>query len=68
MSREQAAIIVGSITFRAGQFAAVSREAASLVLGNAAFEALTRDKIRGIGPTQGTIYPWNVVDYLCAAK
>lgn len=25
---------------------------------------LLDDKIRRLGPTQGTIYPWNVVDYL----
>lgn len=47
-----------------GIFSSVSREFAQYVLGSR-YKRLLLDPIRNQGPTPDTLYPWNVVDYLC---
>ena len=52
------------MTTKIGQYSAVSIEVAATLLGEELFEQLSKDKVRSLGPTSATIYPWNVVDYL----
>ena len=63
MTRDEAIAIVDQITFRVEQYRAVSWLGAQLLLGDAVHE-LANDPIRCKGPTVGTVYPWNVVDYI----
>lgn len=64
MSRAEADAIVGAYVFRVDQYAAVSVDAAMFLLGQERGERLLADRIRCLGPAPGTVYPWNVADYL----
>lgn len=63
VSREAAAELVSQHTFRHKQYAAVSHESAKQLLGGR-FDLMMSDPIRKYGPMEGTVYPWNVIDYL----
>lgn len=62
-ARIEAEAIVEPHTFMHNQFRAVSFDSCRLLLG-ARFDLLLADPLRAKGPIAGTIYPWNVVDYL----
>ncbi len=47
-----------------GQFRYVSHEDAKTILGEERFERMLKDRVRSQGPRPGTVYPWNVIDYL----
>lgn len=63
LTREQAAVIAEGHTFMHNQFKAVSFYSCRQILDDR-FDLLIADPVRGRGPTAGTIYPWNVVDYM----
>jgi hypothetical protein len=46
----------------------VDRKVVLDLLGENRFNELTNDKIRCLGPTKDTVYPWNVVDYLTRSE
>ncbi len=54
--------IVDEVTYFVEQYKAVSCDIVQELLGDARFELLMRDKVRGKGAVDGMIYPWNVVD------
>jgi hypothetical protein len=64
MNRSDAQALVDIRTFKVAQYSAVSMEDALALIGEDRFAELLADKVRCLGPTRGTIYPWNVVDYL----
>ena len=64
LSREQAQAAVDAVTTKVGNFAAVPVDDCRRLLGQERCELLLSDKIRCLGPIPGTVYPWNVVDYL----
>jgi hypothetical protein len=45
-------------------YAAVRHADAKALLGDEWFAKLMADKIRRLGPTDNSVYPWNVTDYL----
>ncbi len=63
-SRSEAQKLVDLVTFRVGQYAAVHHHDAVLLLGQATFDRMMLNKIKNLGPVPGTVYPWNVIDYL----
>lgn len=67
LSRQQAQATVDAVTARVGNFAAVPVDDCRRLLGEERCELLLSDPIRCLGPVPGTVYPWNVVDYLSAA-
>jgi len=50
--------------FKVGQYRAVSYYLCGQFLGDR-FDMLLADPIRNKGPIPETVYPWNLVDYLC---
>jgi hypothetical protein len=56
--------IVAAHTTRVEQYAAVSRDDARRLLGDDVYAKLTADRIRNLGPSPETLYPWNVADFL----
>jgi len=64
MTREKAESLVAPHIFRVKQYQAVSHADAKMLLGGEWFDKLLRDRIRCLGPTSDTIYPWNVADAL----
>ena len=66
LTREQAQKIVDERTFYVGHCKAVSFESCRLLLGADRFLMLLDDPIRNKGPQAQTVYPWNLVDYLCS--
>ena len=62
MNRSDAEALVAPYVVAVNQYHAVSHDAARKLLGDEAFGALLRDRIRGLGPTNDTLYPWNVAD------
>jgi hypothetical protein len=65
LTREQAQKIVDEHIFYVGDCKAVSFESCRVLLGADRFLMLLGDPIRNKGPQAQTVYPWNVVDYLC---
>jgi hypothetical protein len=74
MTREEAEVLVAPYIIKIQQphnpdvepyppFSAVSHLNARDLLGDV-FDDLLCDKIRCLGPMNGFVYPWNVVDYL----
>lgn len=64
MTRQEAEQLVSPHVEYVQQFQAVNAEAAIHLLGVERCQRMFNDKIRGLGPKSGTVYPWNVVDYL----
>lgn len=64
MTREEAAAILGPYIARIEQYEAVPLKDAATILGDEVFGRLRADKIRCLGPTPDTVYPWNVIDYM----
>ena len=64
IDREYAQRLVDAVTDRRSQYAAVTRDDALDLLGGDRMDILLTDKVRNLGPTADTLYPWNVVDYL----
>lgn len=64
IARDNAEKLVAGYMVKVEQYAAVGIDDVRLLLGAAA-DRLLRDPIRRCGPTRHTVYPWNVVDYLC---
>jgi len=66
MLRNDADVLVGSVTVIGGGFKYVPTAVAEKLLGADRFQLLKDDPIKSVGPVEfGGIYPWNVVDYLC---
>ena len=65
LTREQAQKRVNESTFFVGKLKAVSLESCRVMLGSDRFAMLIADAIRNKGPMAQTVYPWNLVDYLC---
>jgi hypothetical protein len=42
----------------------VTHSNARALLGDEKWERLQKDRVRFLGPTANTIYPWNIVDYM----
>lgn len=55
---------VEDVTRRFAQYAGVVHSDARALLGDEWFDKMMRDKIRNLGPTPTTVYPWNVQSYL----
>ena len=51
-------------TVEVNGYQAVDKLDALRLLGEERLAELLADKIRCLGPTKDTIYPWNVIDYL----
>ena len=64
MNRAEAEAMVAPKIFQVKQYRAVGCEDALSLLGDDLFACLLDDRIRNAGPTEGTFYPWNVVDVL----
>ncbi len=64
VSRADAQKMVDSVVVKVFQFSAVRHEDCVALLGSKRFSMLLDDPIRCLGPSAGTVYPWNVVDYL----
>lgn len=62
--RSTANAIVDSVTIAVEQYKAVAFDDCIRLLGPERFAMLQADPIRRFGPRAGTVYPWNVVDYL----
>lgn len=65
LDRQQAAEIVKKYTKKTEDgFSYVTDSDVVLIIGIDKFSDLTKDPIRRLGPIAGTVYPWNVIDYL----
>lgn len=65
LDRQQAAEIVKKYTKKTEDgFSYVTDSDVVLIIGIDKFSDLTKDPIRKFGPIAGTVYPWNVIDYL----
>jgi hypothetical protein len=65
MTRTEATAIVQShITLTDAGYKMVSHEAARSLVSAETWERFTKDRIRFLGPIPGTLYWWNVVDYV----
>jgi hypothetical protein len=64
IDRPRAQEIVDLHTSLIGPFKAVSFDTCLKLLGSERFLLLRSDPIRREGPVKGTVYPWNLVDYL----
>jgi hypothetical protein len=51
-------------THKVNGYSAITHDDAKSILGELLFERMLADKVKGIGPTPDTVYPWNVRDYL----
>jgi hypothetical protein len=73
ITREEAQKIVDVVTFKVEQPSpyppckAVAIDDARQLIGEKHFAKLEKDRIRFQGSRPGTLYPWNVVDYLVPA-
>lgn len=63
-ARAEAQLVVDAVTIRVGQYAAVPLLTAWELLGPELSARMMKNQIKNKGPVVGTIYPWNVVDYL----
>lgn len=63
MKRIEAQLLVDRITARVGVYGAVMRIDAQRLLGEEVYSQLLSNKVKNLGPTPDSIYPWNVVDY-----
>ena len=68
MNRAEAEAIVAQYIEHVAQYAAVSVENATKLLGEERCQRMLSDRIRGLGPKPGTVYPWNVADYLVSPE
>lgn len=64
MTRDEAQAEVSAVTMLVGNFQAVKLRDANRLLGDEVYNQLCHDKLRHLGPAEGYVYPWNVVDYL----
>jgi len=65
MTREQATeIVTPHITLTPEGWRKVDHEAARSLVSAETWERWTKDRIRFLGPKPGTLYWWNVVDYV----
>ncbi len=65
LDRQQAAEIVKKHTKKTEDgFSYVTNSDVVSIIGIDKFSDLTKDPIRRLGPITGTVYPWNVIDYL----
>lgn len=64
MTRPEAEALVAPHVHYIQQYQAVSVEVAETLLGEERCARMLKDKIRGLGPSSCTVYPWNVADYL----
>jgi hypothetical protein len=64
MTRDEAKELVAPFIVYQGEYQSVQLKDAKSLLGDERFERLLHDPIRRLGPAIGTVYPWNVVDYL----
>ena len=64
LSRPDAQVAVDAVTFKINQYSAVSFTDCKMLLGDERFAMLLSDPVRRLGPTDSTVYPWNLVDYL----
>jgi hypothetical protein len=64
MERIEAEAVVATHIVMVEQYQAVPRSVAEELLGVERYGRLLRDKVRNLGPTADTVYPWNVVDYI----
>lgn len=62
--RARATELVEPCVYRYGQFACVGLTQACKLLGSTYYQKMMADKVRNLGALPGTIYPWNVIDYL----
>ena len=67
MQREEAERQLAPYVRSIAQYSCVTKCDAQKLLGDKTFAVLLADKIRGVGPTEDTIYSWNVVDFLAEA-
>jgi hypothetical protein len=64
MDRTTATEIVFALTYKTRGIKAVSMPDCQKLLGDR-LGLLLSDQIRNKGPDKDSVYPWNVVDYLC---
>lgn len=64
LTKEEAEAMVQPYIFKIQQYQAVSYAAVCEILGPDGLAQLKADKIRNLGPTEETVYPWNVVSML----
>lgn len=62
--RQQAIELVNPHVFNYKQYRCVDLTVARSLLGDEYYDRMMADKIKNLGPKPGTIYPWNVIDYL----
>ena len=62
--RAEAEAKVRPFVVKINQYEGVKWEDCQDLLSVEGFSKLIDDPIRGLGPIKGTIYPWNVIDYL----
>ena len=62
--REEATTKVRPFVVKINQYEGVKHGDCQDLLSVDGFIQLIDDPIRGLGPIKGTIYPWNVIDYL----
>ncbi|MCK9459495.1 MAG: hypothetical protein M0R80_07645 [Proteobacteria bacterium] len=62
--RAEATAKVLPFVIRVNQYQAVKHGDCQDLLSVEGFLKLIDDPIRGLGPIKGTIYPWNVIDYV----
>jgi hypothetical protein len=64
MNRDKAEEFTKQVTVDIRGFKAVAKSDAKKLLACERYRLLMLDPIKRVGPTNDSIYPWNVVDYL----
>ena len=68
MSRPEAQELVRPHVRMINQYQSIPRCLVIGFIGYDEYMRLEKDPIRRLGPTEDTVYPWNVVDYLVGVK